>query len=236
MVDTLIKGISGFQRGYFRKNRNKFIDLVRNGQKPDTLFITCADSRVIPHAITQSDPGDLFVVRNVGNMVPPFEQGQDCSSTGAGIEYAVSVLGVNEVVVCGHSHCGACAALFAHEHPPELAMTQKWLTQGSKVRNLVLDQAAAEYDNSAPIFRSRDEREQVLRATEKAMIVQHLANLMTYPAVARRVAEGSLSLHGWYYVIEHGTIEYYDAERLAFLPLNRSNHALRGNDARRKAS
>lgn len=221
MVDSLIKGVAKFHRGYFRKNKDKFVDLVRNGQNPSTLFITCADSRVIPHAITHSDPGDLFVVRNVGNMVPPYEQGQDCNSTGAGIEYAVTVLGVSEIVVCGHSHCGACAALYQLGGRDEMAMTQKWLAQGQQVRELILDQAATEYDNVTPIFRSRDEREQVLRATEKAMVVQHLANLLTYPAVARRVAEGTLSLHGWYYVIEHGVVEAYDAARLAFLPLDR---------------
>lgn len=223
MVDSLIKGVAKFRRGYFRKNKDKFVDLVRNGQNPSTLFITCADSRIIPHAITNTDPGDLFVVRNVGNMVPPYELGMDCTATGAGIEYAVSVLGVSEIVVCGHSHCGACASLYTDNAPAELALTKKWLAQGRQVRNLILDQAAAEYDNVTPIFRSREEREQVLRATEKAMIVQHLANLRTYPAVARKVAEGSLSLHGWYYVIERGQVETYDPVRLAFLPLDLAN-------------
>jgi carbonic anhydrase len=236
MVDSLIKGVAKFRRGYFRKNREKFVDLVRNGQKPSTLFITCADSRVIPHAITHTDPGDLFVVRNVGNMVPPYEQGQDCTSTGAGVEYAVSVLGVSEIVVCGHSHCGACAALYQPGPDDDLALTQKWLAQGQQVRDLILDQAAAEYDNVTPIFRSRAEREQVLRATEKAMVVQHLANLLTYPAVARRVAEGSLSLHGWYYVIERGVVEYYDAQRLAFLPLELGSRPNGGTERRRAAS
>lgn len=236
MVDSLIRGVAKFHRGYFRKKREKFVDLVRNGQNPSTLFITCADSRVIPHAITHTDPGDLFVMRNVGNMVPPFEPGQECSSTGAGIEYAVSVLDVSEIVVCGHSHCGACAALYQSGGQEDLALTRKWLAQGRQVRDLVLDQAATEYDNVTPIFRSRTEREQVLRATEKAMVVQHLANLLTYPTVTRRVAEGSLSLHGWYYVIEQGVVEAYDAERLAFLPLERSDRGLAGTNARRRTA
>lgn len=221
MVDSLIKGVSRFRKGYFSKNREKFIDLVENGQSPHTLFITCADSRLVPHAITHSDPGDIFVLRNVGNMVPPCTADDSCSSTGSAIEYATAVLGVSEIVVCGHSHCGACAALFSQFEPDsELPLTQKWLQQGKPVRDLVLKEAAAEFDQVAPIFRSRDEQEHLLRATEKAMVVQHLANLMTYPAVAKRVADGSLRLHGWHYTIESGSVQQYDPRRLAFVPLD----------------
>lgn len=221
MVDSLVTGVARFHRSYFRKNRSKFVDLMREGQNPHTLFITCADSRIIPHALTQSDPGDLFVMRNVGNMVPAQRPGQECSSTGAGIEYAVSVLGVSEIVVCGHSHCGACAALYQTEHPDELALTRKWLAQGKGVRDLVLAHGGHGTHRARSPFGSRKELEHVMRATEKAMIVQHLANLMTYPAVARRVADGSLTLHGWYYVIERGVVEAYDAAQLAFAPLVR---------------
>jgi carbonic anhydrase len=195
---------------------------VRNGQNPAGLFITCADSRIIPHAVTGTDPGDLFVIRNVGNMVPPNDGSQDCPSTGAGIEYAVTVLGVREITVCGHSHCGACAALYQAEPDPEMVLTGKWLEQGRAVRDLVLQRAAREFERGAPLFRSRAEREQVLRATEKAMVVQHLKNLMSYPAVARRVAAGELKLNGWCYEIESGQIEAYDAERLAFVPIRES--------------
>lgn len=222
MVESLIKGVARFQRGYFRKRRDAFADLARNGQNPQTLFITCADSRIVPHAITDSDPGDLFVLRNVGNMVPPCAPGSDCVATGSAIEYAVAVLGVSEIIVCGHSHCGACAALFQEAGPKpdaELAQTRKWLEQGRPVRDLVLHKANADYDAAMPIFRSHAEREQMLRATEAAMVVQHLANLMTYPAVARRVADGTLSLHGWYYDIEKGLVQTYDRSRLAFVPL-----------------
>ena len=220
MVDSLVKGVARFHRGYFRRNRAKFAELVDKGQNPDTLFITCADSRIIPHAVTQSDPGDLFVMRNVGNMVPPYRPGQECNSTGASIEYAVSVLGVSEVVVCGHSHCGACAALYQAGHHDELELTYRWLAQGRGVRDLVLAQSAREQQHRKPAgFVGSNERDHVMRATEKAMVVQHLANLMTYPAVARRVAEGNLNIHGWYYVIEHGVIEAYDPAQLAFAPL-----------------
>lgn len=226
MVDSLIEGVSKFRRGYFNKKREKYQALVANGQRPHTLFVCCADSRILPHAITQSDPGDLFVMRNVGNMVPPMAGPESCPSTGAAIEYATSVLGVSEIVVCGHSHCGACAALFNDHASEELALTHRWIHQGRKVRDLVLKQSIGTVDATRPNFKSRDQREQLLRATEKAMVVQHMANLMTYPAVARRVAEGSLALHGWHYTIESGLVEYYDAERLAFLPLEDRHAAI----------
>lgn len=220
MVESLIEGVGKFRRGYFNKKREKYLELVNNGQRPHTLFICCADSRVLPHAITQSDPGDLFVMRNVGNMVPPMDGSEACSSTGSAIEYAVSVLGVTEIVVCGHSHCGACAALFHHHASEELLLTHRWLHQGRKVRDLVLQEALDSVDTNRPNFRSREQREQLLRATEKAMVVQHLANLLTYPIVARRVAEGNLALHGWHYTIESGEVAYYDHDQLAFLPLS----------------
>jgi carbonic anhydrase len=219
MVQTLIKGTDHFRRGYFNKNRDKFIDLVENGQRPEVLFITCADSRVVPHAMTNSDPGDLFVLRNVGNMVPAFNESDSCNSTGSAIEYAVSVLEVSEIIVCGHSHCGACAALFSAHYSEELTLTKKWLAQGQAVRDLILEEAATDFDQAMPIFRSRDEQQELLRATEKAMVVQHLSNLMTYPSVARRVEAGQLRLHGWYYALERGSIESYDPQKLAFVPV-----------------
>jgi len=221
MIETLIKGAARFRKGYHSKHRETFVRLVEDGQSPHTLFITCADSRVVPHAMTHASPGDIFVLRNVGNMVPACTPELNCSSTGAAIEYATSVLGVHEIVVCGHSHCGACAALYDDdEHSDELALTRHWLAQGRGVRELILREASPGTDKLTPLFRSRDDTQQVLRATEKAMVVQHLANLMTYPAVARRVAEKTLRLHGWHYTIETGRIERYDPERLCFVPLD----------------
>jgi carbonic anhydrase len=221
MIETLIKGASRFRRGYHSKHRERFARLVEDGQNPHTLFITCADSRVLPHAMTHASPGDIFVLRNVGNMVPACTAEFNCSATGAAIEYATSVLGVHEIVVCGHSHCGACAALYHDEEDDtDLSLTRRWLEQGRGVRDLILQEASSGTNKVTPLFGSREDTEQVLRATEKAMVVQHLRNLMTYPAVARRVAEKTLRLHGWHYTIETGRIERYDAERLCFVPLD----------------
>ena len=221
MIESLIEGATRFRRGFHSKNRQRFTELVEQGQNPHTLFITCADSRVLPHAMTRANPGDIFVLRNVGNMVPPCSSATPCNSTGAAIEYATSVLKVHEIVVCGHSHCGACAALYARDdHDGDLEMTRRWLEQGRAVRDLVLREASTDFDNVTPIFRSREDKEQLLRATEKAMVVQHLSNLMTYPAVARRVAERTLRLHGWHYTIESGRIECYDPDRHCFVPVD----------------
>lgn len=218
MVEQLSKGIARFRRSYFRKNRETYLNLVRNGQSPSTLFITCADSRILPQTLTGSDPGDLFVVRNIGNMVPAYTPEQACTNVGSAIEYAVGVLGVNSIIVCGHSHCGACAALYDDEPREGLELTRRWLEQGKPVRDLILAKTRRPSEVKA-MMASREQRAQIMRATEKAMVVQHLRNLETYPVVADRLAKGTLSLHGWYYRIESGEVVEYDREQLAFVPL-----------------
>jgi carbonic anhydrase len=221
MTSALKKGVSKFRRGYFRRHRDKFENLVRHGQNPGTLFVTCADSRILPHALTHTAPGELFVLRNVGNMVPPWTPEQECTAVGSAVEYAVGVLGVSDIVVCGHSHCGACAALYDDDPGPELAMTARWLEQGARVRSLILEKAALDEGGLESVLQSRDKKAQLLRATERAMVVQHLRNLLTYPGVAPRVERGELAIHGWYYSLESGAIESYDPQRLAFVPLDR---------------
>jgi carbonic anhydrase len=220
MSERLAKGVTRFRRGYFRRNRERYAELVREGQTPHALFITCADSRVLPHAMTGTDPGELFVLRNVGNMVPPWAPTSECAAVGSAIEYAVQVLGVADIVVCGHSHCGACAALYADEQD-DMQLTAKWLRQGDRVRELVIEKTGLDDEGLRSALRSRERRAQLLRATERAMVVQHLSNLMTYPAVAGKVEAEELNLHGWYYTLESGEIERYDPDRLAFLPLQR---------------
>jgi carbonic anhydrase len=224
MVEPLLKGVAKFQRGYFRKNRERYADLVKDGQKPSTLFITCADSRVMPDTMTGANPGELFVVRNVGNMVPAHSSGSADPGVGSAVEYAVSVLNVSQIVICGHSHCGACAALYGGcDDEEEFALTRKWLEQGRRVKEIVLEKAGSSPDEVDLLFGSHKRREEVLRATERAMVVQHVRNLLGYPLVERGVAEGRLAVHGWYYTLETGEVEMYDADRLAFLPLSRTD-------------
>ncbi|MEA3384258.1 MAG: carbonic anhydrase [Campylobacterota bacterium] len=201
-IDSLIKGNKKFKDVHFPKLEVKFDDLVENGQKPKILFIGCSDSRVVPDLIVDSKPGDMFILRNIGNFVPPYKNDNDFHGSTAAIEYAVSVLGVKDIIVCGHSHCGACASLYEDlSDEPDLVHVKKWLELGSK---------AKEYTLLAT--KDKTNKEQILRTTEKISIKHQLENLLTYPAVLRKVNDGTLDIHGWYYKIEDGSIEAYDGE------------------------
>lgn len=222
MYRALAEGVQKFQRGYYRRKRENYFKLIRDGQNPHTLFITCADSRIVPEALTQSSPGDIFVLRNVGNMVPAHGSNHEVSSIGSAIEYAVEVLNVSNIIVCGHSHCGACAALYNPLLEQKLPITSRWIEQGRSVKSIVLSHAtvrnpATTTATTATVLASHTHREEIFRATERAMIVQHLENLSTYPSVINAVAQGRLELHGWYYIIEHGEVERYDRQKLAFV-------------------
>lgn len=196
-------------RSYFKKNKEALLQLVTSGQSPKALFIGCSDSRVIPDLMVQSDPGDLFVIRNVGNFVPPYKPDEDFHATASGIEYAVSVLKVQEIIICGHSHCGACSSLYEEIDDPSLIHTKKWLELGKSAKTSAILSLGA----NAP-------REELLRLTERLSVMKQIENILTYPIVKKRFEEGSISIHGWYYDIETGKIEYYNAQTYEFLPLN----------------
>ncbi len=195
-------------RTYFKKNKEELLRLVKEGQKPKALFIGCSDSRVIPDLMLQTKPGDLFVLRNVGNFVPPYSPDDDYHATASGIEYAVSVLKVKEIIICGHSYCGACAALYEELDDTTLVHTKKWLSLGESAKKSAL----LSLGNNAA-------KEELLRLTERLSIVHQIENLLTYPSVKKRFEMNDLYIHGWYYHIENGTIEYYDAESYEFKPL-----------------
>jgi carbonic anhydrase len=196
-------------KSYFTKNKQSLLELVTAGQSPKALFIGCSDSRVIPDLIIQSNPGDLFVIRNVGNFVPPFKPDEDFHSTAAGIEYAVSMLEVKEIIICGHSHCGACKCLFEEKiTDANLIHTRKWLELGESAKISAILSLGA----NAP-------KEDLLRLTEKLSIIKQIENILTYPNVKERFENGLLSIHGWLYDIETGNIDYYNADTYEFLPL-----------------
>ena len=204
-MHDLIAGYGEFRDKKFKKFKNRFIDLVDEGQSPKVLFIACSDSRVDPALITNSAPGDLFVLRNIGNMVPPFSPDDDFHATAAGIEYAVSVLGVTDIIVCGHSHCGAIDGVYQTITDPNLIHVKKWLELGQKARNYV--------EQKLPIEASHKQR---LEMTEKISVIFQLTNLLTYPAVSDKVEAGELFLRGWYYKIKTGELEYYDDDEYEF--------------------
>ena len=201
MSNHLIEGLQRFRADTFPRLRDRYRQLVDEGQQPATLFIGCADSRVVPDLLVDAGPGELFVLRNAGAFVPPFEPDADYHGIAAGIEYAVLILRVTDIVVCGHSHCGAVRALY-DEPGAETPHITRWLELGREARA-----AGAEPD------------EKTLRRTEQRSIAIQLGRLMSYPFVEKRVEEGTLSLHGWHYIIEDGQVLVLDVERETFVPV-----------------
>jgi carbonic anhydrase len=203
MVDFLERGVRKFKRDAFRANLALFRRLAKI-RSPRALFITCADSRVVPALITQSRPGDLFVERNPGNIVPVYDR--RTSGVAASVEYAVEVLKVEHVVVCGHSDCGAVKGIL---HPGKLApvpAVRRWLTYGNRSRQMLRRRA-----------RGVPERRQLELLTQLNVIVQ-IEHLRTHPCVVRRLRQGALALHGWVYDIREGEILQLDDRTGEFLP------------------
>jgi len=207
LINDLIKGNKkSFREAKFPKYEVDLKQLVETGQKPEVLFIGCSDSRVTPDLMLDTKPGDMFILRNVGNFVPPYSHDNDFHGSSAAIEYAVSVLGVKHIIVCGHSHCGACKSLYQNlDDSPDLVHVRKWLELGKR---------AKEYTLLA--IQDKSDKEKLYRATERISIVHQMENLLTFPQVEKKVKSGELQIHGWYYRIEDGTIEYYDGEECSF--------------------
>lgn len=199
MSHDLLKGLSRFSKEYFPEFQERYRSLVDEGQKPGTLFIGCSDSRVVPSVITDSGPGDLFVVRNVGNIVPSYEVDEGHHGVSAAIDFAVDVLHVKDIVVCGHSHCGAIRALY---EPP-----------GNASRNL---SRWLELAGPAKVEGPMDD--DLLRRTEQRSIVVQLDRLMDFPNVRAGVEAGEIALHGWHYLIEDGQVLILDVETGEFSP------------------
>ncbi len=192
-TDELLLRLRRFHSDYFPGHQQRFQDLVAQGQHPKTLFIGCSDSRLVPYLLTDAAPGELFIVRNVGAFVPPYDGSHGLHGTTAAIEFAVLNLHVERIVICGHSHCGAIRA--AYDGVPEEAVALRaWLT--------LADEALLPVRSSP----------EALRRTEQRAVVLQLERLMEHPMVRRNVEQGHLTLHGWYYVIEEGEIHVFDAQ------------------------
>ena len=208
-AETLIRSHKEFKEKYGKKYSSLFQKLVEEGQSPKTLFIACSDSRVVPNLITYTKPGDLFIARNIGNFVPPFCEESEASGTPAVIEYALSVLDVDNIILCGHTECGACKSLHQDIPADDIEMThiRKWLRFGEGAK----EQALA--------FVGPQDKKVLYSATEKFNVIEQLKNLLTYPAVKRKVAEGKIFVQGWYYHLDSGEVEYFDPIEHRFLPI-----------------
>ncbi|MDT0618724.1 carbonic anhydrase [Salinisphaera sp. P385] len=213
-MDKILDGIERFQGERFADYRELFAELA-GGQSPATLFITCADSRVDPSLITGADPGDLFVCRNAGNIVPPYGGGAE--GTAASVEYAVGALNVRDVIVCGHSGCGAMTGALAPENLSGFPQVGQWLTH--------CHAAVTTVRHNHPELDGADQLDRVI---EQNTLVQ-LQHLRTHPAVAARLAADGIRLHAWVYDIGSGQIRAHNPDRDAFEPLDRAYASLREN-------
>jgi carbonic anhydrase len=195
-MDKLLPGIQQFHQNVFPQCRDQFEKLAE-GQKPSTLFITCSDSRIVPELLTQTGPGELFVLRNAGNLVPPYTA--EHTGEAATIEYAVRVLKVRDAIICGHSHCGAITGVLRPDILEGLPAVEKWLEHAEKVRQEIEDQRFG-----------ADGEDDLLTTAIKANVLVQLGHLRTFPAVAEAEARGELQLHGCFYRFETGEVSVFD--------------------------
>jgi carbonic anhydrase len=194
-MQKLIAGLHKFHADVFGSRRN-FFERLSQGQAPETLFITCSDSRINPNLLTQTEPGELFILRNAGNIVPPY--GAAAGGEAATIEFAVAGLGVQHIVICGHSHCGAMAGLLSPEAVAAMPSLRAWLEHAESTRRVVLDK-----------YPQREGAARLATAVQENVLMQ-LEHLKTHPAVASALARDQIKLHGWVYKIETGEVFAFD--------------------------
>jgi carbonic anhydrase len=203
-MQKLVDGVHSFQAKVFRPYQDFFTRLA-NGQSPEALFITCSDSRIDPNLLTQTRPGDLFIVRNAGNIVPPY--GAVHGGEAATIEYAVTVLGVRDIVICGHSDCGAMRALVDPDSCVELPALRKWLEHAETTQRIL----RTKYSGLAGSER--------LETAIQENVLAQLEHLRTHPAVAAALARREIHLHGWIYRIDSGDVFAFDPVTGQFEPI-----------------
>lgn len=201
-MQRLMQGIHAFQQNDFSHDQQLFETLV-DGQQPLALFITCSDSRIDPNRLTQTRPGELFILRTAGNLVPPYGAVQ--GGEAATIEYAVSALKVRDVIICGHSHCGAMAGLLHPESVAKLPAVKKYLEFAEATKRIVEEN-----------YQHLTEPDKRLMLTVEENVLVQLENLRTHPSVAAATARGDLKLHGWVYKFETGEVFAYDPENEQF--------------------
>jgi carbonic anhydrase len=208
-IKHLISGLNEFHDNYFVSHRDLFQQLS-HGQTPEVLLITCSDSRIDPNLITQTQPGDLFVIRNIGNIIPPY--GSLNNAEGAGVEYAVQALNIKDIIICGHSHCGAMKGLLQIGNlAQQMPLVYDWLKHYAEpTRRLVLDN-----------YKHCPSDKLLKIAIEQNVLIQ-IDNLKTYPIICSKLHSGQITLHAWIYEIESGEVFAYDVSKKQFELLNRS--------------
>ena len=195
----ITKGVHEFQRNYFKSHREMFQALSRD-QQPRILFITCSDSRINPNLLTQTEPGELFIIRNAGNIIPPY--GATNGGEGATIEYAIQAFGIKDIIICGHSDCGAMKGLLKlNIISEEMPLLYDWLKYAEATRRIIKE-------NYKYL-----EGEALLNATIEENVLTQVENLRTYPVIRSKLHKGQINLHAWVYIIDTGEVFVYSAER-----------------------
>ncbi len=207
---SLIEGYKKFKQQYFEKQSTFFNELVHNGQKPHTLFIGCSDSRVDPAIVTNCLPGELFVVRNVANLVPPYEDDNGYHGTSAALEFGVCALKVRHIIVFGHTKCGGIMSLFEKSQPTPCTygFVSKWMEIAKSTYEATIKQADG--------LSSQDQFD----ICGQNSIVSSLRNLRSFPWIREAEANGDLQLHGWYFDLMTGVIKSFDADKNTFVELD----------------
>jgi carbonic anhydrase len=204
-MDRIIAGVHRFRRHEYAKNRALYRELAQRQQNPMALFITCSDSRVLPHRITQTQPGDLFEIRNAGNIIPP--HGAAAGGEGATIEYSLDVLGIENIIICGHSQCGAMKAMLQEDPLEQLPAAKAWFGHAEATKRIVKQK-----------YRDVPFDELWTIATQENVLVQ-MNQASTHPSVAARLSSGEVRIYGWYYDIGEGLVLQYDQSQGRFLEL-----------------
>ncbi|HEY9770813.1 MAG TPA: carbonic anhydrase [Coleofasciculaceae cyanobacterium] len=203
-MKKLIRGLDKFRQTYVSSHQ-ELLEQLSQGQKPRVLFIACSDSRVDPNLITDTEIGELFVIRNAGNIIPPY--GAANGGEGGTIEYAIQALGIEQVVVCGHSNCGAMKGLLKlNQLQKDMPLVYDWLKHAESTRRLVIE--------NYPHYKGKDLME--ILVAENVLI--QIENLKTYPIVRARLHQGRLKIYAWIYNIETGNVLAYDARTHTYIP------------------
>jgi len=209
-IIALVKGHQKFRERHFDGKDTIFSDLVRQGQQPKILMVACSDSRVDPALVMNCQPGDLFVVRNVANLVPPYEEDLSYHGTSAALEFGVCVLGIRHVILFGHTQCGGIQALLEHSHKKcgPKSFLAKWMELAKSAHDTTI--------NSHP---ERPFDEKVILCGQYSLI-NSLKNLKTFPWIQERLAQNTLRLHAWNFDMSQGNLEAYDEAQNCFKPIN----------------
>jgi carbonic anhydrase len=203
-MPNIVNGVVKFKQQVYPGKRDLYEKLA-TGQSPEALFITCSDSRISPNLVTQTEPGELFICRNAGNIVPPHTKAT--GGTTATIEYAVAVLEVPHIVICGHTECGAMKGAMDPGSLKDLPHVSKWLAYSSAAVEIVKE-IGSEFDEAAR-----------MRMLIEQNVLLQMVHLKTHPYVAARHAAGKLQIHGWVYDIRSGNVVAYDDKQEKFLPV-----------------